>query len=407
MTLRTTYTALSLWVMVMIIYAPSSSEAGQWDIAGQASLESRYFSHAPEYPRQKRNAFSPSMALEPEFVYEWHDASDRLSFTPFGRLDTDDKRRTHIDIREASWLHIASSWDISVGISKVFWGVAESVHLVDIINQTDLVEGISGEKKLGQAMVNVNFEQAWGSLSLFVLPGFRTRTFPADNARLHGPLVIDTGSAMYESKQKERHVDWALRWSGAFSELDVAISYFQGTSREARLLLQNRGAERVLIPYYDQIAQTGLELQLATDNTLWKSEAISRTGQGNRFYAVVGGFEHTVYGIAESRVDVGLLFEYMYDGRDVRFAPPSFADHDVFGGFRVAMNDTQDTAILLGVLFDYQTQAKFINLEAERRLSDHLKLKLNGRFFVNVPNNDVLALIRNDDFLELKLSWFF
>jgi hypothetical protein len=289
----------------------------------------------------------------------------------------------------------------------VFWGVTESVHLVDIINQTDLVDDISGEKKLGQPMVNVNLEQAWGSLSLFVLPGFRTRTFPADNARLHGPLPIDTGSAMYESKQKERHVDWALRWSRAFGELDVAISHFQGTSREARLLAQNRGGQRVLIPYYDQIAQTGLELQLTTDNTLWKSEVISRTGQGNRFYAVVGGFEHTVYGIAESRVDVGLLLEYMYDGRDAHFAPPSFADHDVFGGFRIAINDTQDTAILFGASVDYQTQARFINLEAERRLTDHLKLEFNGRFFINVPNNDLLALIRNDDFLELKLNWFF
>ena len=42
-----------------------------------------------------------------------------------------------------------------VGAAKVFWGTAESRHLVDIINQTDAVEDIDEEDKLGQPMVKV------------------------------------------------------------------------------------------------------------------------------------------------------------------------------------------------------------------------------------------------------------
>ncbi len=406
MILRTTYVVLSLW-MLGVVWCPASAEAGQWDIGGQATLETRYFPYSPEFANQKKIMVSPSGTLEPEFVYEWNDGSERLTLTPFVRLDADDKRRTHADLREFNWLHLGSSWDLSVGVGKVFWGVTESVHLVDIINQTDAVEDITGEEKLGQPMVNINIEQPWGTVSLFALPGFRTRTFTSDNARLHGPFPVDTAHPTYDSGKKERHIDWAARWTQIFGDMDISISHFQGTSREPRLLPQNRGGQTVFVPHYDQIGQTGLELQLTTENTLWKAEGMTRTGHGKRFYAGAGGFEHTFYGIAESHVDIGLLLEYLYDGRDSRFAPPSIADNDIFGGFRIAMNDTQDTTLLFGASFDHHTKATFINLEAERRLTDHMKLEFNSRFFVNVPANDSIALIRSDDFLELKLNWFF
>ncbi|MDX8409663.1 MAG: hypothetical protein R8J84_06445, partial [Mariprofundales bacterium] len=368
MIVRTSCAVLTLW-MVSTAWYPPSAEAGQWDIAGQASLEGRYFPSAPQFTSQKKTTLSPSGTLEPEFVREWNHGNDRLTLTPFARWDANDHRRTHADLREASWLHLGASWDMLVGIGKVFWGVTESEHLVDIINQTDGVEDITGEEKLGQPMVNVNIEQQWGTLNLFVLPGFRTQTFTADNARLHGPWAIDVGNPGYASSNKTRHVDWAARWSRTFGDMDIAISHFQGTSREPRFIVQNRSGKTVLTPYYDQIGQSGLELQLTTDNTLWKAEGITRSGHGKRFYAAVGGFEHTLYGIADSSVDVGLLLEYLYDGRDPRFAPPTIANHDIFGGLRMVLNDTQDSTALLGASFDHHTGATFINAEAERRLT--------------------------------------
>jgi len=56
---------------------------------------------------------------------------------------------------------------------------------------------------------------------------------------------------------------------------------------------------------------------------------------------------------------------------------------------------------------DLQSQASFIIIEAERRLTDHLKAQLNGRFFAHVPNTDLLAFVRRDDYIEFKLNWFF
>ncbi|MDX8387298.1 MAG: hypothetical protein R8M46_02040 [Ghiorsea sp.] len=406
MKFRFSYAALTLG-LVTLGWPIAHVEAGLWDSSGEATFETRYFPHDVAYPSQENTSTSASLTVQPEVVYESDDGNHRFTVSPFARWDSKDDQRTHVDMRELNWLYFDSTWDLNVGVSKVYWGVTESAHLVDIINQTDNVEGITGEEKLGQPMVNLNLEQNWGSLNLFVLPGFRQRSFAADDARLHGPLPIDDDNSTYESANEERHVDWAARWAQTFGSVDMALSHFQGTSREARLLASSSAGNTVLVPQYDLIAQTGLELQLTTNNTLWKAEAISRSGQGDRFYAVVGGFEHTLYGVSNSVVDVGLLLEYLYDNRDVHLAPPSIAEHDVFGGFRVALNDTQDTAILFGTLYDYQTDAAFINFEAERRLTDYLKLEINSRFMVNIPDNDSLAFIQDDDFFELKLSYFF
>ncbi len=70
---------------------------------------------------------------------------------------------THWDIRELSWIHVGNGWESRVGIRKVFWGVTEGRHLVDIINQTDQVDQVDGEEKLGQPMINLSTVRDWGS----------------------------------------------------------------------------------------------------------------------------------------------------------------------------------------------------------------------------------------------------
>ena len=88
-----------------------------------------------------------------------------------------DGERTHFDVRELYWETFGETWDLRIGIARVFWGVVETQHLVDIINQTDTVENSDGEDKLGQPMINLSLVRDWGTVDLFVLPGFRERTF--------------------------------------------------------------------------------------------------------------------------------------------------------------------------------------------------------------------------------------
>lgn len=389
------------------LLAAFPAAAGEWAFSGSAGAELRTFPVGPAYAEQNDATFSPSVSFEPEIVYEWNAGDDRLTVTPFARLDAHDGNRTHWDLREANWLHIGDRWDLVAGIGKVFWGVTESRHLVDIVNQTDLVENPDGEDKLGQPMVNLNFDRDWGALGLFLLPGFRERTFPDDEARLRGPLPIDGNNATYDSGAGARHVDFALRWSHVVGDWDIGLSHFRGSSREPRFVSGiGAGGQPVLVPHYDQIDQTGLDLQLTTGAWLWKLEAMTRGGHGGRFQAVVGGSEYTFHQLGGGNADLGLLAEYLYDGRDAD-APPTLADDDVFIGARLTLNDPQDSTLLAGAVIDRSSGATALSLEAERRLGDSWKLELEARLFFAAPPDDVLFGVRDDDHATLRLTRYF
>jgi len=140
---------------------------------------------------------------------------------------------------------------------------------------------------------------------------------------------------------------------------------------------------------------------------LWKFEGITRSGQGDRFFAAVGGFEYTEYQIFDTSADLGLLVEFQYDGRNKSDAPATFNDNDLFFGARLALNDTQDTTSLAGMIVDVKTGASFISVEAERRIGDNWKIELEARFSVFIPDNDIAAGFRKDDLITLRLNRYF
>lgn len=172
--------------------------AQQIEFTGEVGFEIRLFPQAPLFPDQHSARLSPSIRFEPELMYEWGGGSWRFTTTGFLRLDAHDGRRSHVDIRELGLLYTGDAVTAFAGIGKVFWGVTEVNHLVDIINQDDAVEDIDREDKLGQPMVNFTLQGGWGALDLFYLPRFRERTFPGDDARLRGPLPVSR-DATFES----------------------------------------------------------------------------------------------------------------------------------------------------------------------------------------------------------------
>ncbi len=383
-----------------------SAQAQEVDWSGYLSVEPRYFFDAPLFPEQPGAGLSASAVVAPEFRYEWNDGKDRITVVPFLRYDTDDDQRSHADLREANWQRVSGPWAVLVGLGKVFWGVTESRHLVDIVNQTDFVEDIDEEDKLGQPMI---FLERWtdvGTFSIFLLPGFRERTFPAYDARLRGVAPVDTNQAEYQSGAGNRRMDLAARWSQTIADWDVGFSGFYGTSREPRFLLFVDGSGRfVRVPLYEIIGQVGIDAQYTNGSWLWKLEAIGRKGPAYSFGALVGGFEYTFYSLLDSTVDLGLVMEYLYDGRG-RNAPPTIYGDDLFLGLRLALNDTQDTAILAGAIMDTGATIGFI--EAERRLSEAWKLELEARLFIGVDATDpLLGGVRDDSFVTLRMARYF
>lgn len=381
------------------------------DLSGYAGLDIRGFTEDSSLPGQRNKSIYPSVVLKPEFQFEWNDGNDRLKFTPYLRLDAFDENRRYFDIREALWLHRYDNWDLRLGIGEVFWGVAESRHLVNIINQVDTIEDIDEEDRLGQPMINLNwFSSQSGTFEFYVLPGFRERRFVDRKGRLRlDTIPIDPDSAVYESSWEDVHVDAAFRWNQVVGEWDIGISQFYGTSREARFEARpnSLGPPTELVPHYDIINQTGVDIQWTHGSWLWKLEAFRRGGHDRTFQAIVGGLEYSFYGILGTDIDLGLLAEYLWDDRSSQ-APLTPFDDDIFSGLRFAFNDEKNTEILIGAIIDRNTGASLINLEASRRLFDSWKLSLDSRIFVNITEKDrALFAMRKDSFVNLQLAYYF
>ncbi|MFQ5328425.1 MAG: hypothetical protein ACE5D4_00355 [Thermodesulfobacteriota bacterium] len=377
--------------------------AGASELSGYLSGESRLFANPPLFTGQDRH--DASAAFQPEFYHEW-EGGHSFTAVPFVRLDSADSERTHFDIREFFGLWLFERFEVGVGIRKIFWGVTESQHLVDIINQTDLVESIDGEEKLGQPMVNLSIPHEWGALDLFILPWFRERTFPGREGRLRSSLVVDTDQTTYENGAEENHIDFAVRYSHTIGDWDIGLSHFRGTGRDPSLLPgTDSGGNPVLLPRYEQINQTGIDAQLITGEWLWKMEAIYRSGQGNSFAALTGGFEYTLVGIAGSRMDLGIISEWLYDDRGDG-APTPF-ENDIMAGMRLAVNDAEGTEALLGMIQDIGSSARFLSLESSRRFGDHLKTSLEIRLFLAQPPDDLLYDLRDDDLMRIEVAYYF
>jgi len=371
------------------------------ELSGYLAGEYRYFQHesAFEQPSQHQASF----VAAPEFYIEWADGDQSLLFSPFLRVDGEDDERTHADIRELQWLLVKDDWELRAGVGKVFWGVTESQHLVDVINQTDLVENSDTEDKLGQPMLNLSLFKEWGTLDLFVLPYFRERTFAGENGRLRSGLIVDTDNAQYESGAKQHHLDYAVRWSHTLGDWDVGVSHFYGTNREPIFQL-NSTMDR-LLPFYEIMHQTGLDIQKTSDAWLWKLELIRRETRTETFTALTGGFEYTFYGVMESNLDVGVIAEYLFDDRNDQLATP-FED-DVLLGTRITWNDEQSTELLVGIIQDVRTSDSSWNVEASRRIGDRWKASLEGRFFSSDNTESILTNFTDDDYIQIELARYF
>ncbi len=400
--------SLKLGLGLALLLPLAVASQAEIDIAGNISADWRYFPQAADDPQQfdQREA---SLKLAPELNWQLAER-DTLKLELFYRHSADDQGRSHGDIREAYWRHSGDDYDLTVGLSKVFWGVTESRHLVDVINQTDLLEDIDREDKLGQPMINLEWYLGNGQLGLYWLPRFREQDQLDDDSRLRLPIAI-SDKAEYQSGAQQNHQDIAIRYSFVAGDWDVGLAGFYGTSREPIYQLESNSNGPELVPYYEIMSQISIDAQLTTGAWLFKLEAITRDADSDQFAALVSGFEYTLYQLGGSAKDLGFIVEYLRDERSEQ-APATLFDNDLFLGMRLAFNDIDDSSILIGTSIDADSQEYVFSIEAETRLSPQLVAEITCRWLESshkdrAQTNSIIDTLDQDDFIEASLIWSF
>ncbi|WP_422858883.1 hypothetical protein ACOKFD_16245 [Flagellimonas sp. S174] len=371
------------------------------DVELKVEGEYRYFYDDAQFDGQEDHY--PSIAFRPEYSADWNKGYESINFKGFFRWDRDDER-THWDIRQLYYQKAKNNWELSVGLKKIFWGVIESNHLVDIINQTDAVETFDGEEKLGQPMVQFSLiTNKVGTFNFFYLPYHRERTFAGAEGRLRFGSVIDQDDLGYESGAEEWRQDFAVRWKYYIGAFDIGLSHFYGNGREPLFIFTPTGD---IDAFYPVIHQTGLDLQVTHNAFLWKLESIYRHADAQNFFALAAGLEYTFSNIDGNGLDIGILGEYLYDERDELAL--TTLQNDVFFGIRIAFNDIQDTSILFGGIKDLEQSSTIFSLEASRRFGSNWTAEVEARIFSNIDDTElILSNFQQDSFLRIAISRFF
>ena len=99
------------------------------------------------------------------------------------------------------------------------------------------------------------------------------------------------------------------------------------------------------------------------------------------------------------------MVEHIYDSRQEKASAAAF-EHDILLATRWAANDSADSTLLAGVVYDYEYADYSLSIEGNTRLFDGLSLALEARVFAPDNNNLAQYGFRDEDFVKLTLSYY-
>ena len=364
---------------------------------GYAAADGRAFLQAPKYAGQARET-NVSLVVEPEVKLETEEKEHTAIVRPFYRLDPDDDRRSHADLREADYRFRKGAFEAAGGVGVVSWGVLESYRPTDAVNQLDFVESYRGDAKLGQPYAEVGIIGEKISARVYYLPYFRERTFPGLRGRLRFPTLIDD-SPQYETQAKAFQPTGAARMEGHFGNLDLGLGLFAGLGREPRFVAEiTTGA---VAPRYDLMEQISADFQWTVKGFVFKGEGFGRAWSKDQriFFGGGVGVDYMLFS------QLTLAGEYLFDTRPAG-APFTFFEHDAFGGVRLAFDDEASTEVTGGVIVDVVDGTTFAHLEAARRFGDHWRTSLDVNGFL-APGGKLESSFVRDDYARLRIAYYF
>jgi len=397
------------------------------DIKQTLELETRYFPEESVYSDVDSQI---SLEYSAELNYDVAEIAGQtvsLSADAFVRKDSEESNRSRADFDRLVLDYKIDGIYLSAGTDIIFWGVTESQHLVDIINQTDLSYNVDLEDKISQPMLQATFENERFVLDTVVMFGHKERIFP-DEGRLTSVFNISE-DAVYLNSGRDKSIDFAARIYSYLDNSDIAVSYFNGTSREPDFVLRPTGStsgtidDLELVPVYDNLQQLGLEHQYFVGDAVFKTEAVLREPESaDSNHAITSGVEYTLFNPGALNGDVGLVAEYSYDSRG-EDAPALNLEHDVTTALRFTMHDHLSSRHLIGATWDHHYDDVVLFLESTLTLPYDLKLDIEARVFSGGDAPESTGLIDNleqlsnsknkfysvqdDDYLSIRLGYYF
>lgn len=442
-------------VSVLALSAPTLADGNDLSFSGQIDLGFRYYAEDGQYAGQGPAGYYPFVGLGLNVGATL--GGGELVFQ-ISALSDDANDRSIFNVQKAYYTQSFDSWDLVVGYNVENWGVSNGRTIVNVLNARDSTNQIGGSDLIGTPMVNANVFTQIGTFSAYVLGGDVIDAYGGMATRQRGPLYTFGDLAAYET---EDELDFALRYSNFFSvgagSVDVALSYYQGTNREAVSLpgcvganglvteaicdqinadvlanYEGGGSTRASVaemadylvptfgigvaldaidviaftPYYQDIRQWGLTAVYAQGDTQLRFEGFLRDTEYEDFISAIIGGEHTFHDVFGTDGSVILALEYHYDDRSAR-QPVTVFDNDLFLGVNYSLNDPNDSRMEFGTFYDLDSSAQLFSLTMSRRIGERMRAQISASHVESAPGLDPLSALNGDTFFEFSLSTFF
>ena len=371
--------------------------------SGFVAADGKAFAYGAKYPGQDRGD-GVSLVAEPQLEWKSEDSEHALTLRPFYRLDPNDEKRSHADLREASYKLSVGHFQAGLGTGIFTWGVLESYKPTDVLNQTDFVEAVDGSQKLGQPYGSLGWVGDAAALKLYYLPYFRDRTFQGLRGRPRFSVPIDSDDPIFATRARHFQPSGAARFTLNLGDFDLGAGLFTGLSREPRFIAELSTGQ--ISPRYDLMQQGSVDAQWTLGALVLKTEGFVRLwGDSMRaFGGGGGGADYTFFKVVGDS-DFSLAAEFLFDTRPID-AAPTFFNHDGFFGMRVAANDAASTEVLAGDIVDVVDGSTFGKAGVSRRFGEHWRVSADINVYLG-PHGKLESGLLKDDYAHARIAYFF
>lgn len=371
--------------------------------SGFVAADGKAFAYGAKYPGQDRGD-GVSLVAEPQLEWKSEDSEHALTLRPFYRLDPNDEKRSHADLREASYKLSVGHFQAGLGTGIFTWGVLESYKPTDVLNQTDFVEAVDGSQKLGQPYGSLGWVGDAAALKLYYLPYFRDRTFQGLRGRPRFSVPIDSDDPIFATRARRFQPSGAARFTLNLGDFDLGAGLFTGLSREPRFIAELSTGQ--ISPRYDLMQQGSVDAQWTLGALVLKTEGFVRLwGDSMRaFGGGGGGADYTFFKVVGDS-DFSLAAEFLFDTRPID-AAPTFFNHDGFFGMRVAANDAASTEVLAGAIVDVVDGSTFGKAGVSRRFGEHWRVSADINVYLG-PHGKLESGLLKDDYAHARIAYFF
>lgn len=314
----------------------------------------------------------------------------------YSTWDNEDSHRRYINPQQAQFQYSNGQVSVSAGIDTFYWGVSETINILNTLNQSDFRKTTDGKSKVGVPNVGASYILRNHIFRVIYLTDFVELKYPV---RPSSRIPINSDQASCEAGACQSAL--ALRWEQSYDFGDLSFGFFDGT-RTDPLLIANKLNPDFLTPYYLATQYLTMDGVAFLGELLLKVELKYGEELSDMFHAFNIGLEYPIFPEIKWFNSASLVFEYLYDKRG-RFSETIGQNDLFFGGrFRLGDLDQASARAIIGIDSDYGS--RYFDLSLEYRISDYVRFRSSAIYFSNVSSDDKrLFLVENESFLEAAI----